>query len=228
MAFPFTDYALTLSQIVAATQRLCNDYRGANRDGRIWTWQEYVLAANDVVKELVRQAGGLRDTQQTPLVAGQEVYTLPSTCIRPLRIGLYGVEAGILLPSTITTLDLVGSARSATGTPARFRRDLLAPNQIAVLPLPGSATSGTGDLYIHYERTPTRMVHRTDYPDSGIPEWVHKDICYGAAAHLLRNRRHKLPQQKFQRFAGKWQMVVNILKSRIAVAGIHGRDVRPM
>lgn len=228
MSFPFTSYARTLSQIVAGTQRLCNDYRGLNQNGRIWTWQEYVLAANDVVKEMVRQAGGLRSTQQTPLVAGQEIYTLPANCIRPIRIGLYGVEAGILLPSTITHLDLIGSARSAAGTPLRFRRDLLAPNQIAVLPLPGSATSGTGDLYVHYERKPTRMSARGDYPDSGLPEWVHKDIQYGAAAHLLRNRRTKLAQEKFKRFAGKWQSVVNTLKSRIAVAGIHGRECRPM
>jgi hypothetical protein len=228
MAFPFTSYARTLSQIVAATQRLCNDYRGLNQNGRIWTWQEVSLAANDVVKEMVRQAGGLRSTQQTPLVAGQEIYTLPTNCIRPVRIGLYGVEAGILLPSTITQLDLTGTARNAAGTPLRFRRDHLAPNQIAVIPLSSSATTGTGDLHVHYERKPTRMSARGDYPDSGIPEWTHKDIPYGAAAHLLRNRRTKLAQMKFQRFALKWQATVNVLKSRVQQSGPLGREVRPL
>lgn len=277
---PWTSYAKKLASIVSATQRICGDKAPDGTYGRIWTWLEVVDVVNRATLEAVDLAGGLRASAVVPLEEDVNVYDLPPDCLQLTRVSMHGLEGYVVLPTTVTEIDLVGGTRAATGDPLQFFREFLDPDQIGVLPIPyqdGStstrnsnygllrgirdadgnylpfdATTGglrriagvpfqrTGDgriirevistygnLTVEYIRTPSSMKRPDDYPDSGLPEWFHKDIRYGAAAMLLRYRRNRLDQARRKVFAVRWLRACMKLKTRMQHQGPMSQAVTP-
>jgi len=145
---PWTSYAKTFSQIIGATQRLCGDIRPTGHYGLVWTWAEVADAVNRAILTAVDLAGGLRAGAVIPLEEGVNVYNLPGDCLRLTRVNMHGLEGYVILPTTITEIDLIGGARAATGDPVQFFRELLRQDQIGVLPIPfqdGSTFSRDSD-----------------------------------------------------------------------------------
>lgn len=135
-------YARKLGQIVDDALRLCRDFRAEGGDGRKWRWNEVVEIVNDVILNVSKRTGILRDVGVIPVVANTNVYDLPANCVKVLRVGINGMEGTVLLPTTVTKVDLVRNARSATGEPVEFFREFLASNQIGFFPVP-SITGST-------------------------------------------------------------------------------------
>lgn len=129
-------YARTLTHVVASTLRFCNDYRGDNTDGFLWKWSETASRANDLVLDLVRRTGILRDTKTIVLEEDVNVYDLPPDCIRPLRFMVHGLQGSLILPRTMAELDLVGQPMNVEGDPYYFMADHLTWGQIAFFPTP--------------------------------------------------------------------------------------------
>ena len=129
-------YAKTLSQVVNDTLRYCNDYRGEEENGFTWLRSEVIARANDLLLELVQKTGILRDTQTIPLKKDINIYDLPPDCIRPLRFMIHGLGGNIVLPRTMSELDLQGQPLAVKGDPYYFLRDHLAPSQVAFFPTP--------------------------------------------------------------------------------------------
>jgi len=130
-------YAKNLAQIVVGTLRLVNDYQAGYMDGKTWSWLEVQAKANDVILELVRRTGILKDSRVIFLEETTQVYTLPPECIRLLRVGINKITGSVVLPTTISERDYAGLARSDQGSPIQFYRDhSLAPNQIGFIPTP--------------------------------------------------------------------------------------------
>lgn len=69
-----------------------------------------------------------------------------------------------------------------------------------------------GNIQVTYVRVPDKWIEPGNYPDSDIPEYVHKDFKYGIAEKLLFGARKKLFQVKQKRFAWKWQNTLDDLK----------------
>jgi hypothetical protein len=88
--------------------------------------------------------------------------------------------------------------------------------------------SPLGNVYVYYVRSPSKMINRYDYPDPSIPEWIHKDIKYGAAQTLLRFRRNKLAQLKLKRSQKKWFTAVLRYQRLIETTGPMNNEARPM
>ena len=129
-------YAKTLRQVVNDTFRYCNDYRGDGTNGFSWLWSEVAARANDLLLELVQKTGILRDTQTIHLIEGTNIYDLPPDCIRPLRFMIHGLGGAIVLPRTVSELDLQGQPLAIEGDPYYFLRDHLGPSQVAFFPTP--------------------------------------------------------------------------------------------
>lgn len=135
---PRTSYARTLGTIVTETYRICGDVLPDGTFGKIWRWEEVRDAVNRAVFEAVDRTGALRyEAAIIRLVEGVNVYDLPADCVRLLRVNLHGMEGWVVLPVTVTEMDLCGSVRSGTGDPTRFFREFLEPDQIGVYPAPG-------------------------------------------------------------------------------------------
>jgi hypothetical protein len=277
---PWTGYARTLKQITDATYRLCGDVSPLGRYGRIWHLNEVVDAINRAVLGAVDYVGGLRASRVIPLTEDVNIYDLPGDCLRLTRVNIHGLEGMVLLPVSITELDLAGTTREATGDPWNFYREFLEPDQIGVLPIPfqdGSSftrdhthgqlrqvkdadgvllpydanaalrrvrgvpfqrtgdgrivreiISPYGNLQVSYIKSPIMMDAGEDYPDPGVPEWIHKDIKYGAAVSLLRPRRNKLDQIRCKRFDRKWLKALMRWQKLIEHQGPMASSVTPM
>lgn len=143
-------YARKLWQIVDDSLRLCRDFRESQGDGRKWRFSEVVEVVNDVILAVSKRTGILRDVAVIPLAANINVYDLPANCVKVLRVGINGMEGTILLPTTVTKVDLMRNARSATGEPTEFFREFLASNQIGFFPIPSASVAGssTGSSFI--------------------------------------------------------------------------------
>ena len=119
---PWTSYAKTFSQIIKATQRICGDLRPTGHYAAVWTWAEVAAAVNRAVLTAVDLAGGLRAGAVIPLEEGVNVYDLPGDCLQLTRVNMHGLEGYVVLPTTITEIDLIGGTRAATGDPVKFFR----------------------------------------------------------------------------------------------------------
>jgi hypothetical protein len=277
---PITDYAKNLYTITLETYRLCGDTLPGDERGRIWREAELVDAINRAVLFAMDRAGVLKTTRVIPLQDGVCVYDLPSDCVRLMRVNMHGLEGYVVLPLTVTELDLKGCAMASEGDPLNFYREFLDSDQIGVYPIPsGDGSSFTrdsdygllrritdadgnyvtfdagrplrrirgvpfertgdgriirevispyGNLVIHYQRAPAMMRKRSDYPDSGIPEWFHKEIKYGAGTHLLRYRRNKLDQARVMRCRRRWLSALLALQRRIEHKGPMDAQSRPI
>ncbi len=131
-----SSYAKTLKQVVNDTLRYVSDYRGDEANGFTWLRSEVISRANDLILELVQKTGILRDTQTIHLIDGTNIYDLPSDCIRPLRFMIHGLGGTIVLPRTMSELDLIGQPLAVEGDPYYFLRDHLDPSQVAFFPTP--------------------------------------------------------------------------------------------
>ncbi len=129
-------YARTLRQVVNDTLRFCNDYRGDAVNGLIWQWAEVAAKGNDLLIDIVRRTGILRDTAIIQLQTDVSVYDLPPDCVRPLRFMVNGLGGTLILPRTMSELDLQGQPMNVEGDPYYFMRDLLGPDQVAFFPTP--------------------------------------------------------------------------------------------
>jgi hypothetical protein len=88
--------------------------------------------------------------------------------------------------------------------------------------------STSGNIHIYYVRSPAKMVMRDDYPDPYIPEWVHKDIKYGAAQNLLKFRRGKLDQLRAKLCHKKWMVAIMRFQRLMEIQGPMRNEMRPM
>jgi len=122
--------------VVNDTFRYCNDFRGDGVDGLIWLWSEVKGKTNALLLDMVRRTGILRDTGIVQLQANVNVYDLPPDCIRPLRFMVNGLGGTLILPRTMSELDLLGQPMNVKGDPYYFMRDLLGPDQVAFFPTP--------------------------------------------------------------------------------------------
>ena len=261
-------YARTLAQVIDDTLRLCGDFREEEANGRKFTRAEVKARVNEVLLDLAREEGLLREVRTIPLEADTYVYTLPGDCLRPLRIGLHGIDGYVIQPTSVAQADFYGRAMNADGTPHSFFRDTLTMNQIGVYPTPENAgsTSTTksgyddegllrqvqdedgnrlpydanralrrvrgapflrrgrgriirqvistyGNLQVIYLRSPERWTDETKYPDSGIPEFLHKDLKYAVANVLLRTSKKRVHKTKRARFHVKWRGAISLARS---------------
>jgi hypothetical protein len=87
---------------------------------------------------------------------------------------------------------------------------------------------GNTYIYVDYVRSPAKMIIQNDYPDPYLPEWIHKDIKYGAAQNLLRFRRNKFAQLQAKRFQKKWLKANLRLQALMEHQGPMNNEVRPM
>ena len=143
-----TSYARTLSQIVNETYRICGDViPGGIAYGQTWRWAEVASSVNQATLEAVDRAGALREAGAIiPLYVGINVYNLPVDCVRLLRVGLHGYNGWVVMPMSVTEMDLIGADMCAWGIPLRFFREFLAPNQIGVYPAPGQDEIGADGI----------------------------------------------------------------------------------
>ena len=217
-----TAYAKTLTQVVDDTLRFCNDFKGTGADGVTWTWAEVKGRASQLLIDLVRKTGCLRATATIILAAGTSVYNLPSDCIRPLRFTFDGFDGTLVLPRTISELDLQGVELSTSGDPYYFMRDTLGPSQIAVYPKPqtaGDPATEEGNVIVTYVCAPAAWTTNGASPDAGIPEWIHKDLKYGLAEMILPMSDKPLPVQKLIRAKVKWAKAIIDLQGWIEHQG---------
>jgi len=139
-------YALTLREVIDDALRYCNDFKAVGADGHFWTRAEVKTYANNALIDLVRRTGILKETRTIVLTKDIAVYTFPTNCTRPLRIVINGLDGTVLLPASMSDLDIIGYPTNVSGTPYRFIRDTLGPNQFAVFYAPnetGSQPTGT-------------------------------------------------------------------------------------
>ena len=131
-------YARTLLQVIDDALRLCNDYQSSGSDGWAFTWSEARRCTQDMLLEMVRRTGVLKDSRVIFLQEDVQVYDLPPECIRILRVGINNRTGTVLVPTSIAERDYEALARSSEGEPNRFYRDhTLAPNQVGFIPTPG-------------------------------------------------------------------------------------------
>lgn len=231
-------YARTALQIIDGAFRLCLDYRGSGADGRIWKRTEALDEFNFTLIDLAKNTGILRGTQLIQIVAGTNIYNLPTDCIRPTRFVMNGDLSGeFLLPTSMTRVDLLRMPMTPQGNPRRFYKEFLAPNQIGFMPVPsqsGATVTGTTDLtdtlgnvQVWYIRVPTVVTGTASYPDIGIPEFIHLWIKYGVAARMCMYSKTKIHQEKLKRFTLVWRMAVNRVK-RLGMWQGPIQEVRPL
>jgi hypothetical protein len=132
-----SSYALTLRDVINGAFYLIGEYQGSGKDGKSFTWLEARGLLQDMLLETVRHTGVLRDQRVIFCEADEQVYDLPSDCIRILRVGIHTLTGEVVLPSSISERDYQQMARSSQGYPTVFYRDhSLAPNQIGFIPYP--------------------------------------------------------------------------------------------
>ncbi len=76
-----------------------------------------------------------------------------------------------------------------------------------------------GNIQISYIRVPDRWVKPDGYMDPDIPDWIYKDIKYGAAWMLLQNNRTRLGIIKKQRAFSKWNASILGIRQMIEDTG---------
>lgn len=133
-----SDYRRNFANIINGTLRLVGDYRGDGRNGRHFDRAEVGVAVNNAALDFVRSTGALKARRTIPVTSGTSVYSLPADCLQLLRVSLEGLSGTVLVPVNISDLDLLGLARSATGTPYEFYRQYLAYNQIGLIQEPAA------------------------------------------------------------------------------------------
>ena len=145
---PLTSYAKKFETIIGETRIICGDLLPDGKAGRVWHRSEVAGAVNRAVLDAIDLAGGLRASSVIPLTEDVNVYDLPTDCFRLTRVSMHGLEGYVVLPTTITEIDLIGGTRAATGDPVQFFREFLDQDQIGVLPIPyrtGSSFSRDSD-----------------------------------------------------------------------------------
>lgn len=218
-----SSYAQTAQQIIDDAFRLCLDFRGSGRDGRIWRYSEALDEFNFTLIDLAKNTGILRASYIFPIQVNVNIYDLPRNYVRPLRFVMNGDTQGrFLLPKTLTRDDLMRLPTTPKGDPTHFFKEFLPSNKIGFFPIPsqtGTPTTGMsdttdtkGNVQMWYMRSPTPQISITDYPDSGIPEFIHMWLKYGVAARMCMYSKRKIHQQKLQRNILVWRMAVNRLK----------------
>lgn len=268
-----SNYARTLRQVINDSFRLINDYRGNGKDGKHFSWLEARTMAQDVLLNMVRRTGILRESRIIFLQTDMQTYSLPDDCIRILRVGINRARGSVVLPTSITERDYQSFARSSEGEPVEFWRDhTLAMNQIGFIPTPNQAGSSFtrdsdygllrrivdedgnalpfdantgglrtiqgvplhvsgnariirevislyGNIQVAYVRAPEKWTDPDGYPDSDIPDFIHKDIKYGLGSTLCTYSRQRIHQFKKVRFAAKWESVVGKLQRHCETTG---------
>lgn len=87
--------------------------------------------------------------------------------------------------------------------------------------------SQDGNVEVWFVRAPTRLTRQDQYPDVGIPEFIHMWIRYGVASRMCMYSRKKVHAEKLQRFGLIWRMAVNRVK-RIGQWQGPINEVRPL
>lgn len=84
-----------------------------------------------------------------------------------------------------------------------------------------------GNIQVTYVRIPEIPEDPNGFIDSEIPEFVHKDIKYGATLDLLRSQPGQFETSKRQYFEIKWYNVLRMLQRHAEHKGIldHARPV---
>jgi len=285
--YPYTSYARKFNEIVDDTLRICLDFRGKGQDGYTIKQDEVLPAAKWAINELVRRSSCLREVGVVGLSDGTGIYDLPPDLLRLQRVGFNNLKGYVILPTSVTEVDMYGGAFEPEGDPVKFYREMLADDQIGLMPVPGtdgstftpagslpygnirelvdadgnelpitspSTRTGTGEsglgrisgipfrvrgggrplrevispygnVTIHYVRKPD---NDGKYPDEGLPEWVHKDVKYGAAAYVLQYRREPKLRQLAARYSAKWDMVIGKVRRRTFHRGPMGHSAEPM
>lgn len=215
------DYARTLGQAIDETLKTCNDFVQAGRDGHIWTRAEVKLALQRIYLDFVRDAGTLMGSDTVALVDGQNVYDLPADCIYPTRLAVPETSVYMVTPkSLIHEVDLVGHTQADGGSSNQIYQETLAYNQFGVWPLPGLGMDGVL-VDITYVRAPASWDDELEIPDTSVPEWMQKDLRYGAAAFLMRSLTDPNRIGKGAVLAGYWDMKVATFKRTNAIPNEH-------
>jgi hypothetical protein len=87
--------------------------------------------------------------------------------------------------------------------------------------------SPQGNIQVWYLRTPEVVERQNQYPDVGIPEFIHMWIKYGVAARMCMYSKRQVHQDKLKRFLMTWRGAVNRLKRFATWQGPMGNEVRP-
>jgi len=206
------NYALTTGDIIDKTLKVMNDFQGAGLDGFRWTRDEVLYAVKRVYLGLSRDTRTTMGTTQIVFVEDQVVYQLPDDCIYPTRIALKNGSAYIIFPKNIQEeVDMVGNLHYTGGLPNYFYREALDQNQIGVIPIPSLPAEGMS-LDITYARTPASIDDELSYPDTGIPEFLQKDLKYGSAALLMSMKTEPILVYKSRIFQSRWNSRINLVK----------------
>lgn len=78
-----------------------------------------------------------------------------------------------------------------------------------------------GNLFLTFVRTPAFPSNPDQHIDSDIPEYIHKDIKYGAAEMLLRVKRTKIAEIKLKKYSFKWKQACTQIKNLTSYKGVN-------
>ena len=218
------EYARTLGTVIDDTLKLCNDFTGAGNEGFRYTRAEVQFAIRTVYLEIVRSTGVLKGSDSILLVEDQQVYNLPTDCIYPVRAALRNGTAQVIFPKSTDETDRSFLHIGDTGKPLWTLRDNLLFNQIGVNPTPDASSAGEY-VDVTYVRSPADwFVEENTYPDTAVPDWIHKDIKYGAATILVGTLSDNVSMVKTklydQIWHGKLMLLTRWLKEQTTDEGM--------
>jgi len=131
-------YKRTITQITDDTLRLCRDFRGTQRNGKTWTWQEVKNQVVRAIRDMVVYTGLLKGIRSILVQEGVYIYDLPPDCIRLLRAAVNGLEGHVIMPKDRAAYDYEASVLPGTpGAPLTFFRHILPPDKIGFVPITG-------------------------------------------------------------------------------------------
>ena len=209
------EYSLTLGDIIDQTLKNCGDYRGAGNEGFRFSRAQIIRAFNALYLDLAKEYRFLRKTDIVQLIADQEVYSLPTDAIIPVRYSFEGDSSTLLLPMELKEMDVLGHLRSFSGTPTFMWVGNLPINQFGMNPVP-SVTGNTppdeeGNVKVTYVRAPEFITLESEYPDIGIPGFLHMFIPYGVAVKVLSPENDKVYKDKTTAYSLLWDMGVDLI-----------------
>lgn len=214
------EFQRTLGEAIDDTLKVCNDYRGTGLDGLRWTRTEVKHAIRSLYMDFVRTTASAKGSTTITLVEDQNVYDLPDDCLFPIRItSSFGTSAYIMTSGAVKDLDTVGYPINAGGTPYSHFRDTLRHNEIGVWPMPGLSMDGE-EVDVVYVRAPSLWSDELDVPDAAFPEWLQKDVRFGAAAIILSEADSNQRKSKAKLLDEYWNHKVTVFKSLYSTTSV--------
>ncbi|KKN75078.1 hypothetical protein LCGC14_0384520 [marine sediment metagenome] len=187
------DFKKTRTELVDQTLLLMDDPLGER-----WAASRVPEALNDAVLDFCMKTQVIKAEINIVLKTNIHEYDIKTQVEEdgtlrlygfPIRVGFNGNGDPGMWPTTLLTIDLMGSSQTANASPMQWHLDSVSPGKIVLFGPPaadGTASpSESGNMQVTYIGLPNYMDDDGDYPDAHIPVASYETIPYGAAAMLL-------------------------------------------